>query len=254
MHFGILARGALAAAAMTTANAAYAQSRNFVGLGVGVVPVYEGSSEYRALPVPLINYHSGPFFVSPRAGLPALGLKTTLAPNLDAGIFVGVGRGRDADDADRTRGLDNIDLHAAYGAYVEWTPGKYSLGAAYRQAARGGYGGTVELRATYTAFNNADHAVRIGANTQWANGDYMQTWYGVTPYQAARSEAGLPTYSASAGFKSAALFTTWAYRLNANWSTLTTVGVNTVLGDARDSPLTERKTSLFGSVGVVYNF
>lgn len=254
MYVGILARGAFAAAALTAAHAVHAQNNNFIGLGVGVVPVYEGAKEYRASPLPLINYHAGPFFITPRAGLPAFGLKATLAPNLDAGVFAGLGRGRDADDADRTRGLDDIDFHAAYGAYVEWTPGKYSLGAAYRQAARSGYGGTLELRATYTAFRNPTHVLRFGVNTQWANSDYMQTWYGLTPSQAARSEAGLPTYSASSGFKSAALYAVWSYRLTDNWSTLTTIGVNTVLGDARDSPLTERKTNLFGSLGVVYSF
>lgn len=254
MYLGILARAALAAAAFLAIHPAFAQSGNFVGLGVGAVPVYEGASEYKALPSPVVNYHAGPFFISPRGGLPAMGLKTTLASNLDAGIFIGLGRGRDADDADRTRGLDNIDFHAAYGAYIEWTPGKYSLGAAYRQAAKGGYGGTLELRATYTAFTSAKHAVRIGANTQWANDDYMQTWYGVTPSQAARSEAGLPAYSASAGFKSASVFATWAYRLDQNWSTLTTVGVLTVMGDARSGPLTARKTNPFGAVALVYNF
>ena len=30
--------------------------------------------------------------------------------------------------------------------------------------------------------------------------------------------------------------------------------MNTLLGDARDSPLTERRANLFGSVGVAYAF
>ena len=32
--------------------------------GVGVVPVYQGSSEYRTPPVPMLNYESGSFFVT----------------------------------------------------------------------------------------------------------------------------------------------------------------------------------------------
>lgn len=257
MKLAMLATGAATAAALACA-AAPAQAdqpgTNFIGLSVGYVPVYEGSREYRALPVPLVNYHSGNFFISPRAGLPAMGLQTALAPDWKAGVFVGMGLGRDSSDADRTKGLDDIDFHGTYGAFVEWAPGLLSLGAAYRQAARSGYGGTLELRATYAAWQDGAHRVNIGASTQWASHDAMQTWYGVTSSQAASSRAGLSTYSPGSGFKSAALFTTWSYRINPSWSTITTLGVNTLLGDARDSPLTERRTNMFGSVGVVYAF
>nr|WP_313656787.1 MipA/OmpV family protein [Achromobacter ruhlandii] len=257
MKLAMLATGAAWAAALACA-AAPAQAdqpgTNFIGLSVGYVPVYEGSREYRALPVPLVNYHSGNFFISPRAGLPAMGLQTALAPDWKAGVFVGMGLGRDSSDADRTKGLDDIDFHGTYGAFVEWAPGPLSLGAAYRQAARSGYGGTLELRATYAAWQEGAHRVNIGASTQWASHDAMQTWYGVTSSQAASSRAGLSTYSPGSGFKSAALFATWSYRINPSWSTITTLGVNTLLGDARDSPLTERRTNMFGSVGVVYAF
>ncbi|WP_270996155.1 MipA/OmpV family protein, partial [Listeria seeligeri] len=104
-------------------------------------------------------------------------------------------------------------------------------------------GGTLELRATYAAWQDGANRVNVGASTQWASHDAMQTWYGVTSSQAASSRAGLSTYSPSSGFKSAALFTSWSYRINPSWSTITTLGVNTLLGDARDSPLTERRAN-----------
>src|SRR3546814_10210156 len=56
-----------------------AQAENMIGLGVGFIPKYEGSGDYRALPVPLINYQSGSFFISPRAGLPSAGIKMDLS-------------------------------------------------------------------------------------------------------------------------------------------------------------------------------
>ena len=88
-----------------------------------------------------------------------------------------------------SRFLDDIDFHGTYGAFVEWAPGPFSLGAAYRQAARSGYGGTLELRATYAAWQDGANRVNLGASTQWASHDDMQTWYGVTSSQAARSRA-----------------------------------------------------------------
>jgi len=254
----ILASGPAVASALLAALAGNARAEgggaNFIGLGVGAVPVYEGSREYRALPVPLINYDAGHFFISPRAGLPAMGLKTDLGPDWTAGAFVGMALGRKADDSDRTEGLDDIDFHGTYGAFIEWSPGPYSVMAAYRQAARSGYGGTLELRATYDAWRDTRNRLTLGASTQWANDDAMQTWFGVTPSQAARSRAGLETYSPSSGFKSVALFGTWAHRIDTRWSAVTTLGVNTLVGDARDSPLTERKTNVFANVGVIYAF
>lgn len=254
MRMGMIASGLAGFAVLGAGGAVQAQGANSIGLGVGAIPVYEGSSQYRALPLPLINYHAGNFFITPRMGLPAMGLKTSLATDLDAGVFLGLGLGRDADDADRTKGLDDIDFHAAYGAYVEWRPGRYSLGAGYKQAARSGYGGTLQLRASYAAIMTEQHVVQVGVSTEWANHDAMQTWFGVTSSQAARSREGLSTYSPSSGFKSAALYTTWIYRIDPSWSTVSTVGVSTLLGDARDSPLTERKSNMFGSVGLMYRF
>ena len=69
-----------------------------------------------------------------------------------------------------------------------------------------------------------------------------------------RSRAGLHAYSPSSGFQSASLYAAWSHQLSARWSTVATLGVSTVLGDARDSPLVERDSNVFGSVGMVYAF
>lgn len=248
------ARYAVSLALFASAGSAVAEGTNFIGVGVGYVPNYAGSDEYRVVPTPLINYRSGNFFVTPRAGLPAMGLSFELAPDLETGVFVGLELGRDSDDSDRTRGMDDIDFHGAYGAFVEWTPGRYSLGAAYRQAAKSGYGGALELRTSYAVVQTEQQQLRLGVSTEWANSNDMQTWYGVSTSDAARSRENLSPYTASSGFKTAALFANWRYNLTKDWIVMSTVGVSTVLGDARDSPLTERKTNLFGSMGVAYRF
>ncbi|OZI67789.1 MipA/OmpV family protein [Bordetella genomosp. 4] len=249
-----MTRGAVAMTLAAAAGPAIAEGTNLIGIGVGVVPIYAGSDEYRAVPTPLINYRSGHFFITPRAGLPAMGLSYEFAPDLEGGVFVGLGLGRDSDDSDRTRGLDDIDFHGAYGAFLEWTPGRYSLGAAYRQAAKSGYGGTLEIRTSYAVVQTEQQQLRLGVSTQWANSSDMQTWYGVSTSDAARSREHLSPYSASSGFKNAALFANWTYQLNKDWTVMSTLGVSTVLGDARDSPLTERKTNVFGSLGIGYRF
>lgn len=232
---------------------AHAQ-KNYVGVAVGVVPIYEGSSEYRLIPTPIINYHSGSFFITPRAGLPAMGFKSKITSEVEAGVFVGLGLGRDASRAERTKGLNDIKFHGNYGAYLEWTPGNSSLGIAYRQATRSGYGATLDLRASHAIWQSGGHRIRLGAGTQWVNRDAMQTWYGITPQQSAQSEAGLSPYSPSSGFKSASIFTVWTFQMTPQWSTTGTLGVSTLLGNAKNSPLTEKSTNAFGSIGIVYSF
>src|SRR3546814_7745645 len=139
-----------------------------------------------------------------------------------------MGLGRDDDDVGLIKGMGVIDFQGVYGAFMEWHPGRFSLGAAYRQAMRSGYGGTLELRTSYRVLQSSRHIVTVGASTLWASHSDMQTWFGVTRSQAADSEAGLKPYSASAGFKSAALFANWRYSLNKDWAVITTVGVNTL--------------------------
>lgn len=244
----------LAMALGLVAVASGATAQNSIGLGVGFIPKYEGSENYRALPIPIINYHNGNFFISPRAGLPSLGLKTDLTDNWSAGVFLGMHLGRDSDDSARLNGMDDIDFHGVAGLYTEWRPGPFSIGAAYYQALHSGYGGTLELRGSYQAWKSATDSLRLGVSTQWANGDAMQTHFGVTQREAAASRGRLRAYSPSAGFKSASAFGVWSHHLGGSWNLNTVLGVKTLLGDAADSPIVEDKVSVFGNVGVTYSF
>lgn len=237
---------------MVVASGAAAQ--NSIGLGVGIIPKYEGAEDYRALPVPLINYHSGSFFISPRMGLPSMGLKTDLTDDWSAGVFLGMHLGRDSSDSSRLTGMDDIDFHGAAGVYTEWRPGPFSLGAAYYQALHSGYGGTMELRGSYQAWKSGNDTLRLGVSTQWANGDSMKTHFGVTRREAAASQGRLHAYSPSSGFKSVSAYGVWHHHLGGSWSMLTTLGVQSLVGDAADSPIVQDKVGMFGSVGVMYSF
>lgn len=241
-------------ALMLAVPASGVQAKNTIGLGVGVIPEYEGSEDYRTLPIPIINYQQGNFFISPRAGLPSAGLKMDLSDTWSAGVFLGMALGRESDRSSRLNGMDDIDFHGAAGVYTEWRPGPFSIGAAYYQALHSGYGATAELRATYLTWKDASNALRLGVSTHWANDDAMQTSFGVKPREAAASKGRLHAYSPSAGFKSAAVYGLWSHQLSNSWSLSTLLGVTTLLGDAADSPIVQDKTSMFGNVGLTYSF
>jgi len=242
------------ACALALALGGTATAQNYIGLGAAVVPEYDGAQDYQVVPLPLVKYERGSFFISPRAGLPSLGLKMPLGADLEAGVFAGVNLGRDASDADRLSGLDDIDFHAAYGAFLAWHPGRFSGTLAYRQAARSGYGGMLDIDARYAVLQSGRDTVHLGLGAEWGNGDHMSTWFGVSQGEAARSRAGLEPYSASSGLAAVAAYAVWSHRLSERWSTMATLGVKTLLDDARDSPLVERKTAVYGGVGLVYSF
>src|SRR5690606_33501076 len=100
----------LALLGMAAGQGAHAQSQNFIGLAAGVLRDYDGAKDYRYLPVALINYQNGHFFIWPRAGLPGAGRIWDLAPEVTAGLFLGMSLGRD-DGADRIKGLGDFDFH-----------------------------------------------------------------------------------------------------------------------------------------------
>ncbi len=253
-----VAAAALALAAASGA-ANLARAQNTIGLGVGVVPEYEGAHDYHAVPVPLVKYESGAFFIDGDGGLPVLGLRTHLAPNWQAGVFAGLRFGRDADDHDHLDGLDDIDAHGTTGAFLRWNDERWRVVLTATQALRSGYGTRAELRGSYEVWRSGRSQVEVGAGTVWGSHDDMSTWFSVDDSEAARSQAarnggGLHAYSAGAGLRSATLSATWRYDLTQRWTMVTSVGVRTLLGDARDSPIVERRTSPYGMVGIRYRF
>ncbi|MEI2416485.1 MipA/OmpV family protein [Orrella sp. JC864] len=249
---GPLAGSCLAACLALAAPAAPAQ--NFIGVGAAYVPEYEGSDEYEFKPVPLVRYERGNFFISRVAGAPALGLRWQLGGPWSGGVFAGLQDGRDADDYDRLKGLDDIDWHGVGGAFLRWSQGPLGFSVAYRQALKSGYGGILALDADYRLYQRGRSTVTLGVGTQWASSDAMDTYFGVSQRESQRSRAGLRPYEASSGFKSATVAATWTYGFDNGISTIATLGARTLLGDARDSPVTERRGGAFGMVGLSYAF
>lgn len=228
---------------------------NRMGISLAAIPEYEGASDHRLLPVPVVDYEKGHFFISPRAGLPALGFKASPVQGLDLGVFAGARLGRDANAAEILHGLDDIDLHAVYGTFVGWEQGRFSTVLAYRRAAREGYGASLDLRLSHRLLLRPRDVVIAGTSIEWADDDYMQTWFGISPEQAAASHAGLPVYEVASGFKSASAFVTWIHRLDGSrWSISTTLAATALLDDARDSPVVERRTAPLASIGALWSF
>lgn len=226
-----------------------------IGGMVLVAPKYEGSKDYRVIGVPM---------VAPALGLGEAGrvsfkgtddirLKLLDGSGFELGPVVGWRFGREEDDADRLRGLGDVDGGFAAGAYGAFRHGGWSASIAYSHQVSGDEtGGLLRLGLERRAELSPWLVLTGSVGATWTSEDYMDAFFSVTAAQALRS--GLARYDADAGFKDVsvglvadvALSDRWALKLSGRYAQL--------IGDAPDSPIVESEGQFYGGLGLTYRF
>ena len=93
---------------------------------------------------------------------------------------------------------------------------------------------------------------RVG--TTFASDDYMQTYFGVSPAQAARSRAGLPVYDPDAGIKDVYVELGSEITLGERWLLKPGGRYGRLVGDAGDGPIVQNENQFSGVLGMGYKF
>ena len=220
-----------------------------LGGGAIIVPKYEGSDEFKVMPVPFVTatfldvvtinpsgasiavYEQGPFELSARLGYEM---------------------GRKEDDADRLRGLGDIDMGAKAGVKAAVKLGPAEIFAQVDKTIGGSDGLQGEVGIEVSRPLTESLIVGASASAVFADENYMQAYFGVTPEQSTRS--GLARYDAGAGLKRADFSISATYMLDANWMVRGEAGVGILLGDAADSPIVVDKVQPSGMLLVGYRF
>lgn len=86
--------------------------------------------------------------------------------------------------------------------------------------------------------------------TSMGNRDHQQTFYGISP--AAAAAAGRAAYEPGAGLHVWQLGLDVSHPLNARWVVFGGVGLSSLVGDARRSPLVSRRSTWGANLGVAY--
>jgi outer membrane scaffolding protein for murein synthesis (MipA/OmpV family) len=81
---------------------------------------------------------------------------------------------------------------------------------------------------------------------------YLQTYFGVSPEQAART--GYPVYTPPFGLRDLSLAASLHSELGPHWVALGGLTVTRLLGPAADSPLVRKPSSLRVTAGLAYRF
>lgn len=205
-----------------------------IGGGGLLSPDYEGSDdfEFRALPYISAKYDDWLSFSVPE------GLKLTAINEggFRAGVLAGYRFDRDEDDNDALDGWGDIDGTAELGAFAEYRMDAFKLAIDARQ----GLSDETGLQATLSLRHESrigPSRLSFGPQVTWADDDYTQTYFGITPTQAAASTIGFAPYAAEGGIKSYGLGLSVFTPVTDSWAITAIASVSQLTGDAADSPI-----------------
>jgi len=221
-----------------------------VGAGAQVRPAYEGARDYQFDPTGFATLH---YLWLPGFGELKSGRKAE-------GFFIGPSfryvSKRDSADYPELWGLNNVDAAFELGAKTgydfswvrPWVAVRYGLG---------GHSGLVGETGLNFVFKPTEIIeFTIGPRASFANSEYMQTYLGVTPIEAARSRL-LWAYAPGGGFKGFGLDATARYQFTPQWAVVGELIYERLVGDAADSPIVQvggDANQLTAKLGLSYKF
>jgi len=231
-----------------TAAQAQEQDHIVVGAGVAVTPSYQGASDYRVLPVPVIDIKKGWFFANLRSGIGIAPIDTDHLTIGASAVFVQGYRRSDV-----PTGVDKLSdgLGARVFANIRGAGFVGTFGAV--KLVTGGTNGVIaDASVSYPVQISPRFSLTPSIGTTWANGDQNDGYFGVNAAESAAS--GLPQFSVGGGFKDVSGSLTAAYRLSERVTLTATGGATALIGDVADSPIVEEETRPFVIITASYRF
>jgi outer membrane protein len=232
-------------------------------LGIGVVShaTYEGSPNKRTNVLPLLSItyldkYVGAFSLDQR------GLSWGFFDKNDfrMSVLVSEDIGRESKKRkiasiftlgdDRLKGMGDIQSTTEAGLAVGY--GSFNLTARKAIGNRGHGGSLVDLGLLLPIPVSDKLGVSVGISTTWASKEYMQAYFGVTQKQAAASR--FKKFTPEAGCKSTDLSLGMEYAFNESMKFQATLNRSSLVGEAKKSPIAEKKSSLTVMSGVSYTF
>jgi MipA family protein len=233
-----------------------------LGLGAASSPTYEGSPNRRGFAIPLLALT----YRDPKLGTFDLGHRGLAwifieKPMFQLGVALSADPGRKAGKVkrgssflkpgdERLVGMGDIKASDEYGVLASAGPLQIFAHQAFND--RGHGGGQIDMSLTLPVPVTKALVLSFGTGLTWADRSYMQAYFGVTPAQAAASrfteftpEAGLRAVNVSLGAE---------YKCSETWRVQAQTGGSRLLGDAKQSPISEKDTALSASLGLAYYF
>jgi outer membrane scaffolding protein for murein synthesis (MipA/OmpV family) len=170
------------------------------------------------------------------------------------GLRLTVDQGRKESRANTLGGMGDVDAATEGGAFLNYS---LSQGVVLTSSVRYGAGVNsnglvVDLGAGYATAVAPKWFLSAGAGITLVNADYMQSFFGVTGVQSAAS--GHRVYTPGAGVRDLRASMALTYSIDQRTAVTTALSSSSLLGDAEDSPLTRKRTSVTGVMAITYAF
>lgn len=261
LHTSIVALSAILAApgvhaqafdAVRLYGAAPGKDGGLVGIAVLVGNEYQGANERRTLALPVLDYQwANGWFAGTTNGI---GFNASDSKNMQYGLRVTADLGRKESRSTALRGVGDVDAKAEFGGFLNYMLAPdLSLTSSLRYGAgQDGKGLVVDLGGTYVTQVAAQWRLGVGASVSLANDKYMQSFFGITAAQA--NASGYRAYEPKAGLRNAKINLSLTYVASPQLSVTAGVSATTLMGDAADSPLVRKKSSVNGLLAAAYAF
>jgi MipA family protein len=218
-----------------------------IGAGAGLVQKYEGAGDTRTAPIIVLEVEMPTRWGTFALGDEGLSWTPLQSDQFRAGLFATYDTGRtDDDDEDfrngsaYLRGMGEIDETPEAGGFVSWTAGNVTtaLHASHAIGSKGHDGMKAQLSASLPVYSQGAFSLKAQSSLSWADEKYLQTYFGVTREQAARTR--FAAYDIGSGFNAAQVGLMGTYALTPRWSVSAVASYRRLLGDAADSPIVQK--------------
>jgi len=113
-------------------------------------------------------------------------------------------------------------------------------------------GAQVDLRLSAGVFQSGPVAAGVFTQSTWASAKSVNSFYGIAPQESIAT--GLPVFDAGSGWLFASFGLLASVDLSGKWTVVASAESRHLYGDAAHSPLTERTSNVYASVGLAYRF
>lgn len=233
----------------------------FVGLGVGMVPEYEGASDYQTIPFLAARVANENRYLE----LIGLGARANIInhAHFQFGPVLRFRFGRDSDvDNTTIASLEEIDDAFEAGLFTRWDVSKGWVGGdslgmelqVLQDVSNVHQGYTASIAVDYNAPITSSTRVGVDLSTNYGSSDFMNRYYSIDSSNVGSS--GLSDYDADSGFNNVTIGFNGQHRLTGNWALFSRFSYSRLIGDAADSPIIEEGSAdqfLFGT-GISYRY
>lgn len=205
-----------------------------LALGGGALRVtdYEGSNDYKTQPFPIVDFRLDNTILFQTNQIK---LVATNRP-LRMGAIARLDLGRSQDTNPALANIGKVGTAMEVGGFAEGVVDNWVMQLEIRQDILSGHKGLIAKGTVGRIFEFAERwRVIAGLRTNWANNRYTDSFFRITPAEAARS--AYPTFDPGGGFKDAGVGVIGSYAASERVTVQLGFGYQRLLGGAQDSPI-----------------